>query len=391
MNWRVPTVADIDRIVALDDAILRNLRITQCYHELSSALAAMTGPTANWCTFATWASKQAGQTIRREDLAETLRNLLDRTPEAPGSTNRVEVSAVEVSESAERVVQKAVEAGSVRDAGGIRESVRRAVRAMPAFDRASEAVARGNNKVFEEIGREFARFLAACRGDTSFDPDRIAWFCEELRSGDPPEGQRYLKQAFTTYYRGLFEEDPSTKAELMFLANLEIGYHEQKRLQPEIMEALNAPVADSEQLKRLRAEIFPRFPNWRSPLVDMVYDELADRARNLARLVVTRRMMTLALPNGEVLRLGQDLRSEHPIEALRHIDDPELRALLHEVDPTPDNAQGSGAEDWADFYDRIHFIADMFRAYQEQRYLFDAPFTPEQAALIEAGVLPADL
>src|SRR3712207_7486449 len=52
--------------------------------------------------------------------------------------------------------------------------------------------------------------------------------------------------------------------------------------------------------------------------------------------------------------LFRSLRSEHLIEALRHIDDPELRALLREVDPTPDNAQGSGAEDWADFYDRIH-------------------------------------
>jgi len=29
-------------------------------------------PGANWCTFATWASRQAGQTIRQEDLARTL-------------------------------------------------------------------------------------------------------------------------------------------------------------------------------------------------------------------------------------------------------------------------------------------------------------------------------
>ena len=61
-------VGEVDRIVAIDDPILRNLQITQCYHEISLRVAEILGRSANWCTFATWASKQAGQTIRREDL-----------------------------------------------------------------------------------------------------------------------------------------------------------------------------------------------------------------------------------------------------------------------------------------------------------------------------------
>ena len=65
-----PTVAAVERIAALDDPVVRNLQITQCYSELSRAFAArIDGGPANWCTFATWASKQAGQTIRGEDLA----------------------------------------------------------------------------------------------------------------------------------------------------------------------------------------------------------------------------------------------------------------------------------------------------------------------------------
>ena len=32
-----PTVEDIDRIARLNDPILRNLQITQCYHELSES------------------------------------------------------------------------------------------------------------------------------------------------------------------------------------------------------------------------------------------------------------------------------------------------------------------------------------------------------------------
>src|SRR5215213_5295875 len=72
----VPTVDDVNRITALVDPVIRNLQITLSYHELAVAMTARTGIGANWCTFATWASKQAGQTIRKEDLARTFENLL---------------------------------------------------------------------------------------------------------------------------------------------------------------------------------------------------------------------------------------------------------------------------------------------------------------------------
>src|SRR5262249_322956 len=65
---KTPTVADVDRIARGADPVLRNLQITQCYCEISQSATQWTGFSANWCTFATWASKQAGQTIRMEDL-----------------------------------------------------------------------------------------------------------------------------------------------------------------------------------------------------------------------------------------------------------------------------------------------------------------------------------
>ncbi len=68
----VPKVDDVDRIADLNDPIVRNLQITQCYYEISQAVARFAGTSANWCTFATWASKQAGQTIRAEDLVRAL-------------------------------------------------------------------------------------------------------------------------------------------------------------------------------------------------------------------------------------------------------------------------------------------------------------------------------
>ena len=58
----LPSVETVDQIRAIDQAPLRNLHITQAYHALASALAARTGGGTNWCVFATWASRQAGQT-----------------------------------------------------------------------------------------------------------------------------------------------------------------------------------------------------------------------------------------------------------------------------------------------------------------------------------------
>ncbi|NUT95592.1 MAG: hypothetical protein HOY78_26545, partial [Saccharothrix sp.] len=47
-----PAVSEVERIAADTDPVVRNLRITHCYHLLSKALAARTGGSANWCTFA---------------------------------------------------------------------------------------------------------------------------------------------------------------------------------------------------------------------------------------------------------------------------------------------------------------------------------------------------
>ena len=36
----LPTMVDVDRIAALSDPVIRNLQITQCYHDLAAAMAA---------------------------------------------------------------------------------------------------------------------------------------------------------------------------------------------------------------------------------------------------------------------------------------------------------------------------------------------------------------
>ena len=68
----MPSVDDVERIAAIANPVIRNLEITHCYSRLAAAFAARNGEGANWCTYATWASRQAGRTIRGEDLLEQL-------------------------------------------------------------------------------------------------------------------------------------------------------------------------------------------------------------------------------------------------------------------------------------------------------------------------------
>ncbi|PWK83273.1 hypothetical protein C8D88_111158 [Lentzea atacamensis] len=373
-----PVVADVDRIAAHADPVVRNLQITHCYHRLSRAMAAVTGGAANWCTFAVWASKQVGRTIRQEDLARTVERLLKSSPEVAAGVDLVA-----------RALRRTVP----------HEMVRRAVVTVARLDDVSAASARGNLKVFEEIAREFARFLTEFTGPGA-EERTIAEFCDSLRAGEPPEGQRCLRQAFTRYHRAMTTGDPKQRAELLLLANIEVGLHEQTRLQPEIAAALEAPVVDPRELEcRLLDLLLPgnRVVKWlrrtlltvlgRRSAVRIASEQLADRVRVLVRRAVTEHLMTLALPGGELLDLGEDLPATFP-PLLAELSDPELLALLEIVDPTADSVLGTAARDWADLPDRMHYIADMFRCHALRGDLLDPPFTAEQVEALTAGRRP---
>jgi hypothetical protein len=375
----MPNVDEVDRIARLRDPIIRNLQITQCYYEISQSVAPLAGPSANWCTFATWASKQAGQTIRTEDLVHAFEERFYVSTEATALL--------------QNIVTRVGRWGAELETQNLKAVVLRALNPGEALARASDAVARGNRKVFQEIGREFARFLATFHDDTRFDPDKIARFCASLRPGDPPDGQRVLGEAFGAYCEARHAEDAKDKSELMLLANLRAGFHEQIRLQPEIAEALHTSLPNPEELKRkLLANLVSGF--WiRSDLAQfsgrsLWLDRLVHEINRLIGQVITEHLMTLHLPGGEVVRLGRDLTTTFP-PVLAEIRNPKLRQMLAQTDSTPDSLVGSGATDWANFKERMQFITDFFRAYQERSQLFDAPFTPEQVISLKSGRKPS--
>lgn len=383
---QIPSPDEVSTITATTDPAIRNLRITQCYHELSTVLISRTGPVANWCTFATWASKQAGQSIRREDLL--------RSVEARLNLAQMDELKLLWRIASELGIDSALQQklfGIIRNTwlAGI-------------IDNISDAVGLGNRKVFEEIGWEFARFLSLCFRDEAFDQQRLDAFCAEFRTGNPPDGQQYLKQAFTNYYHAFFEQDPQLRTELQLLANLEIGFHEQTRLQPEIAASLNAVFTVNKELvrKKIIDAFFPP-DSWlarirlgylkitgKTSRLDTAIDQLLNRLQSIVREQLTTHLMTLTLPPDLRLSLSKDLNRSYP-DALLRLSSGSLVALLSEIDPTPDSVSQSGAVDWADLRERIHFIAELFRCYHIDPVLYTPAFTLQQVAAMKEGKLPA--
>jgi hypothetical protein len=318
---------EVRRISAVGDPVVRNLQITECYSRLAAAVGAAG---ANWCTFATWASKQAGSTIRGEDVDAAVGRELGGDAELLHPI---------------RTFWRALLRRGLLDRGTrLGRLVARLHTPFDAFELASDAVARGNRKVFEEIGAEFARYL-------TMDFDTF------IAGVESPA----LRSAFTHLEAGR----TAGNADLVVLANLEIGLHEQERLQPEISEALDAAVASQQRL-------IVRVLGW----------PLQRQLTRLSRELITHSLMVLTLP-GATLFLGRHL--DAPIT---DASDGDLVALIARFEPVPPALDDCGARDWADIHQRMHYISHLFRAYHARPELADPPFTPEQVERLRAGELP---
>lgn len=379
------TTDAIIKISLLSEPVNRNLQITACYHELSAAFAKRTGIVSNWCTFATWASKQAGVTIRGEDLQRKLEEALTNEPDTQDMLRLIKDHSKKLAGGA---LQQSIAIAAVKKLAG------------SAKQRASESVARGNKKVFEEIGLQFARFFQRCIQDEQYQQSSIDDFCSQLLPGPPPDGQQHLSIAFRSYYKAFFEADTKTQDELVLLANIHIGFHEQTRLQPEIVESLDAANIDAQQLRNHLTDIIVKSKSLQGKLLYFFtwliggtrlfknsIDALAGAAEKHIRKVITKHLMTLTLPPDTTLHLGDPLTQTYP-ESLKTISYADLQSMLKQLKPTADAIDGAGCTDWGDLKERVYFIANLFRCYHQTKDLFTAPFTVQQLSEIRTGKKP---
>jgi hypothetical protein len=375
----VPLVSHAKVIADIRDPVIRNLQITECYADLSTAMRARTGGWADWCTFATWASRQAGATIRGEDLLAALRRRL-----------RAQWIVAPLASLKRALLQWGVFRPNTRLGRVIAEIHT----PFDAFERASTEVARGNQKVFAEIGVEFARFLADVPDAAREDSPEFVAFTAALRPGPPPDGQDWLRKAFACYVRQRHEPDIAARSAWILMANLLIGLHEQTRLQPQIEAAVDAPLTMAEDLgERVLHALLPGSRRWprllhrpAASFAGWLAHGIRREALAVTRAVVTERMMTLSLA-GRVLSLAQGV--DEPVPApLVQVTVPEVAAFLREYDPCAPGGTGCGASNWCDLRQRMHYIVHVFRAFADNRSLFARPFTSEQVAAFRAGIVP---
>src|SRR5262245_3540790 len=208
-----PSPQEIEDTVALNgDPILRNLKITQGYCALSSAMSRMVGgANVSWCGFASWSSKTIGVALREADMQQ--RGLL-RITQSPIYQDTIQ-----------RVVNL-LEAAGVIGIGPFDNVI------AQALEDGIDNLKQGNAQVYGEIGTLNCRLISALGNDVDLDLTRLAPAIAYLERKPSEEGgQELLRQAAEDYYRARFEPNPSLKAQLVLLGNARVGKHEQMRLQ----------------------------------------------------------------------------------------------------------------------------------------------------------------
>jgi hypothetical protein len=360
------THADIQAIITRENLVVRNLQITQGYYRLSRGLRkAISQKNANWCTFATHASKTAGQALRHEMMPHLLKSAMVRLA---GYDNTL-IFFHDVLIDPEQ---------------GVTYEQRNVLAKL--LKRVSLLVSEGNLRVFAELAGPFASLVEALSKDWVFSEDKLQAFLRENFRPGPIEigGQDYLIEAFEAFYRARFETNSKRKAEQLLHANILVGLHEQIRLQPYIEQSLSVPLD----------MVFDRQPGriFEHPDLQGMRWREAGIAKKLFTYVTTQMLMTISLPHRE-LKLSENVVAPTGIirypEELMMINDLRCLELVREYEARIDTLSGSAAGNWSSLLDRMSFIVDLFRSHQQSKRLFEAPFTEEQARLIEAGGIPA--
>lgn len=375
-------VREVRDIVAMPEPVIRNLRITLSYHDLTVGMADLIGgDNISWVGFATWASRTAGGFIRNDYMPNIVNAYMDKLSFFHRGVHFAHNMLTGVNRGGAPPPRSLLEATVER-----------------VSDVITDNIASGNVSVYADVAPVFARMIELFRGATSFDEAARDDFLAELRPGSVErDGQDLLIQAFRNYYAAIFETDRKKRAEHILLANNLVGYHEQNRLQKHIFRSLNAPVADL--IADVAQDRFRQLTHERlhGPVDGMVERMMRPFYRWLQKewaSVATRWLMRMELPE-MTLSLGEDLpnRCEHYMfpKDLMIIDNNELQTLLQQLDYTPDTVEGSAANDWGSIEDRMNFIVDFFRTRQQDPSLFEAPFTEAQIRLIRSNSTPTVL
>jgi hypothetical protein len=251
--------------------------------------------------------------------------------------------------------------------------------------RVAEAIARGNLLVFLELA---PIFIAFCDAIDEVGPSDAAPVMAAVDAalvgvdqGDDPAALAELRIAFACYADAVASTDPARRSHLVFAANLMAVAHEQTRLQPLIVEAVDGAFDVSVEVAA--TQLTPRPLRW-----------LGDRLRfhpllALGRMMhgpwehsVTHFMMRFDLP-GETMHLDREITIVVDASVPDPLDDPRALEQWGRW-----GGKHAAADDWKELRTRMRYIAHLFRLRQRDRALIAAPYTADQLSLMARGEVP---
>lgn len=364
LSSRELSVERINNIVwePMSDA-LRNYLVTICYVDLSNRMAELLGDEdANWCCLAVWPSYTVGETIRDTNDSLGLTKLTAKIP-FRNYRQRTTAKILGGSYGKQRVVNR--------------------------------SIAAGNRGVFFEIAMVWADFMHTFGDVASMnsEQEKEEWngFVQRVRDLPKPPGKLWpmehregLIEGCEKYLEAMHATDDKRKAELILHGNLLMGYHEQSQLQG----WLDLSLGDNPR----------RFIRW-TPL-RFVPGVRGPMERGMIRMITE--YVFVVHMDDEVVRVGRDLEPKKGMDALyegplAEIDDPELAALIDQLDDADRDSDAEGARRWNDFNDRMRFISSLFRSRQRQGLVGIMPYTDaeyetiiEEAAAIDAANAETD-
>jgi len=346
-----PTISAISE---MEDPCLRNLWITQTYHDLGTRMSARgLEPDATWALFAVWASKSAGRIIRGDELPPVLRAGIedDRAvlEQRDDLNNRWRwARRLRLTHELQLGQLLTMSDGVVADV--------------------SRQLAEGNRLVFAELAPVF----------------------DALAGGDHPEVGPELEQPVADYERALGEPDPAKRSIHVLRANVAAVAHEQNRLQSYIAGAVNAPIDDAVH-DLVDNHIVRLIPGWllkhvARPAVDQLSSELTRLWQDSATAILMR-----------LVTADEDLDLHHTLPAppgggplfVPPLSGPEAAAAVRSWDRTQGRGSPCGADDWVSLQQRMGYIVNLFRSRQRRPSLASPPFNPAQLDEMAKGRLPA--
>ncbi len=376
-------LGDVATIIEMPDRIVRNLWITQAYHDLGVRMCAhLTGEQGNsegsWASYGTWASRTAGSTMRNQELPAEIRD------------------AYNADHAFREALDRVGKHSWLRRLGLVRFMENDTL--MGIFEnelsRISGHVAEGNGIVFAELAPVYANMIAKFDAGEILQGEALEQFIREQKLEGEPESIAIFEDAIRNYFLAMDTRGQVERAQLVCLANLQAGLHEQQRLQGPIASALDAPV--KEGLLKLRywwlTRLLLKVPvlGWLLQQFDRAFCSLLPEVERLAEVLGTKLMMsiklhTMTLPLSEDVPPNPDGTMFPP--DLEPVVLPQLAELIERWGGSMSTGANSGARNWKKLEDRMRFIFALFRSRQETPGLLAQPFTEQERKLLLSGKL----